>query len=134
MGPHRSEEGPDQRLFLLRRKLHALCYDGHVDEGSAPLVQSLVDDLIRVTEGYRAQKTQLATCHQELDDAYAQVSIIQSITLSCIADLFAAFKRIPVCQLYILRRQGNGANEYVEIILQYDPLLQVTTQRHRHNF
>ena len=72
MGAARTEAGASPDLFLLQRKLEALCYDGTVDESSAGLVQQLVDDLIRVTEGYRAQKTQLASCHQELDDVYAQ--------------------------------------------------------------
>lgn len=71
MGPERID--PSSDLSLLRRKLDALCYDDPLDEKSAPLVQQLVDDLIRVTEGYRAQKTQLAKCHQEIDDAHAQV-------------------------------------------------------------
>lgn len=82
MGPQPDDQGTNPDLFLLRRKLAALCYDDAVDEHSAVLVQHLLDDLIRVTEGYRQQKTQLAKSHQELDDAHAQVGPLKFLRLA----------------------------------------------------
>lgn len=73
MGAKQAEPRATLDLVLLRRKLHALCYDDHLDESSAALVHHLVEDLIRVTEGYRGQKTQLAGSHQQLDDEKARV-------------------------------------------------------------
>ncbi|KAK9807113.1 hypothetical protein WJX73_006595 [Symbiochloris irregularis] len=72
MGPQPTTAAQRSDLEVLRRKLDALCYDDELDERSAALVGNLVEDLIRVTEGYRGQKTQLAQGLQDLDDARVQ--------------------------------------------------------------
>ena len=62
-------------LGALRRKLTALEYPDadKLEAGSAELVQQLLGDLLRVTEGFRAQRRDLVAAHQQVDDFHTQV-------------------------------------------------------------
>ena len=61
-------------LAALRRKLAALDYPcGDLDERAGPLVQRLLGDLLRVTEGFQAQKHDLIRAHHQVDDYHTQV-------------------------------------------------------------
>ena len=62
-------------LGALRRKLTALEYPDadRLEAGSAELVQKLLGDLLRVTEGFRAQRRDLVAAHQQVDDYHTQV-------------------------------------------------------------
>lgn len=65
----------DERgLVLLRRKLEALNYTEPLDAGSASLVNHLVNDLIRTTDGYRSIKLQAAQYAQEVATFNTKVS------------------------------------------------------------
>ena len=62
-------------LGSLRRKLAALEYPNadKLEGSSAELVQKLLGDLLRVTEGFRAQRRDLAAAYQQTDDYHTQV-------------------------------------------------------------
>ena len=58
--------GPDARsLVLLHRKLEALNYSEPLDPVNAPLVERVVDDLVKTTDNFRAVKLQCAKQAQE---------------------------------------------------------------------
>lgn len=68
---------PAMELGALRRKLAALEYPdaAKLEAGSAELVQKLLSDLLRVTEGFRAQRHDLIAAHQQVDDFHTQVLV-----------------------------------------------------------
>lgn len=56
----------ERQRTLLRKKLEALSYIEPFEATSAPLVQRLVDDVVRTTESYRGLKLQCAKQAQEI--------------------------------------------------------------------
>lgn len=65
----------ERALVLLRRKLEALGYTDPVDQLSAPLIQHLVDDLVRTTDSYRSVKLQCAKHAQEISTFHTKVML-----------------------------------------------------------
>lgn len=63
----------ERQRVLLRKKLEALSYLEPFDASSAPLVQRLVDDVVRTTESYRGLKLQCAKQAQEISTFNSKV-------------------------------------------------------------
>jgi hypothetical protein len=67
----------DRQLTLLRRKLEALNYTQPLHPASAPLVDSLVSDLVRTTDSYRQLKLQSAQQAQEIAGFNTKLEVVR---------------------------------------------------------
>jgi hypothetical protein len=56
----------ERSLTVLRRKLEALNYTERLDAVCGPLVERLVEDLVRTTDSYRGAKLQASKYAQEI--------------------------------------------------------------------
>lgn len=65
----------ERAIVLLRRKLEALGYTDPLDIVSVPLVQKLVEDLVRTTDSCRSLKLQCAKQAEEVSTFNTKVRL-----------------------------------------------------------
>jgi hypothetical protein len=81
--PHPQPRQDERSFMILKRKLATLKYTEHLDVSSCALVDRLVDDLIRTTEGYQILKVKEHQKQLESSAFQSKVCATQSAPCCC---------------------------------------------------